>query len=180
MRSIPHFAKGDPRNLNAANARREEICSVEGRRPGRPKGTDNKTARLTLSFTASEYATVSECARQGGCSIASIMHQAIAEFCGKRPEHEVNVTAARALRAQQLRKEDAELRMVTPPEELPSWKWFDPRRKRSFRNITHEFCGDPSRARSALGGWQQLGDEFDDAARSDSERALGDIRRGEL
>jgi hypothetical protein len=179
MRSIPHFPKGDPRNLDAANARREEICSVEGRRPGRPKGTDNKTARLTLSFTASEYATVSECAAQGGCSIASIMHQAIAEFCGKRPEHAVNVVAARAMRAKQLREEDAKLRMVTPPEELPSWKWFDPKRKR-YHDITREFCGDPSAARSALGGWRQLGDEFDDAGHSDSERALGDIRRGEL
>lgn len=91
-----------------------------------------------------------------------------------------NLTAARARLAELKFKEAADERLVTPPEELPSWKWWDPKRRRNYRDITHEFCGDPSLARSALGGWKQLGDEFDDAGHSDSERWLREIRRGEL
>jgi hypothetical protein len=61
-----------------------------------------------------------------------------------------NLTAARARLAELLRKDDAERRMVTPPEELPSWEWFNPRRRTFDRSVTHELLGDPGRERSAL------------------------------
>jgi hypothetical protein len=37
------------------------------------------------------------------------------------------------------------LGLVTPPEELPSWAWFDPRRTVVDRCLTHELLGDPGR-----------------------------------
>jgi hypothetical protein len=72
-------------------------------------------------------------------------------------------------------------RLITPPEDPPSWKRVDSRR-RGLRSVTREFFGDPSFERSALGGWQQRGDDFMDAGHFDSargvrERAKPDGRR---
>jgi GcrA cell cycle regulator len=71
-----------------------------------------------------------------------------------------NLTAARARLAELLFKEKREQSLVTPPEELPSWKWSNPRRRTFDRCLTHELLGDPGRERSALGGWEQRGSEW--------------------
>lgn len=65
-----------------------------------------------------------------------------------------NRTAMHARLAELRLKEKAERSLVTPPEELRSWKWFNARRP-AIRNSVS--CGDPSHARSALGGWVQVG-----------------------
>jgi hypothetical protein len=83
-----------------------------------------------------------------------------------------NLTAASARLAELRRKEDAELRMVTPPENLESWTFFDPRRRTFNRNLTHELLGDPRRERSALGGWEQRGKDFLDAGHFESARGV--------
>lgn len=70
-----------------------------------------------------------------------------------------NLTAANA-RLAELRFREKE-KLVTPPEKLPSWeRWVDPRSV-AVRPVTAEFCGDPSPARSALGGYQQRGIDWE-------------------
>lgn len=58
----------------------------------------------------------------------------------------------------------AELRLaveaVTPPEQLPSWQWFNPRRM-AVRRVTEGVAGDPVYTRSALGGFVQHGTLWD-------------------
>jgi hypothetical protein len=61
------------------------------------------------------------------------------------------------------------LGLATPPEELPSWQWFNPKRTVVARSVTSEVCGDPAYARSALGGWQQRGEEWTDAGHAETE-----------
>lgn len=67
----------------------------------------------------------------------------------------------------------AELRLmaeaVTPPEELPSWQWFNPRRM-AVRHVT--VAGEPEYGRSALGGFVQHGKlcEADDGFRHPNAR----------
>lgn len=63
-----------------------------------------------------------------------------------------NVNAANA-RLMELRRRE---RLVTPPEDLPSWQWLDPRRA-AQRNVTRDLVADPEYTRSALGGWAPRG-----------------------
>lgn len=61
--------------------------------------------------------------------------------------------------------------LVTLPEKLPSWEWFDPRYC-GLRSVTANLCGDPPFMRSALSGWKQLGDDYLDASHGDSHRRV--------
>lgn len=63
-----------------------------------------------------------------------------------------NLTAARARLAELRRQDEAALRMVTPPEELPSWQQFDPRLAVIDRCVTRELLGDPGPERSGMRG----------------------------
>jgi hypothetical protein len=42
----------------------------------------------------------------------------------------------------------------------------------AVRSITAEFCGDPAPGRSALDGWKQRGQGYNDAGHADSKRAV--------
>jgi len=77
-----------------------------------------------------------------------------------------NLPAARA-RLAELRFREKEA-FITPPEKLPSWQWFNPRRGSAVRAVTNT---DPAYARSALGGWEQRGMIMEDDKDFQSKRA---------
>jgi hypothetical protein len=82
-----------------------------------------------------------------------------------------NLTAANARLAELKLKEASDRSLVTPPEELPSWPWFNPR-KGGARRVTNIFCNDPEYERSALGGWEPRGGEWIDPGHCESPRGL--------